>query len=65
MVGFGSALANLRNALGRPEAHVEVVDGETVPTGMLLGTLGALLLDAGSSVTDVRSALEKARDAAG
>ncbi|MGN7190172.1 MULTISPECIES: threonine/serine exporter family protein [unclassified Curtobacterium] len=65
MVGLGSALANLRNALGRPEAHVEVVDGETVPTGMLLGTLGALLLDAGSSVTDVRSALEKARDTAG
>ncbi len=65
VVGLGSALANLRNALGRPEAHVEVVDGETVPTGMLLGTLGALLLDAGSSVTDVRSALEKARDAAG
>jgi len=65
VVGLGSALANLRNALGRPEAHVEVVDGETVPTGMLLGTLGALLLDAGSSVTDVRSALEKARDTAG
>jgi len=65
VVGLGSALANLRNALGRPEAHVEVVDGETVPVGMLLGTLGALLLDAGSSVTDVRSALEKARDAAG
>ncbi|MDM7891190.1 threonine/serine exporter family protein [Curtobacterium caseinilyticum] len=65
MVGLGSALANLRNALNRPEAHVEVVDGETVPVGMLLGTLGALLLDAGSSVTDVRSALEKARDAAG
>ncbi|MDM7887197.1 threonine/serine exporter family protein [Curtobacterium sp. RHCJP20] len=65
MAGLGSALANLRNALNRPEAHVEVVDGETVPTGMLLGTLGALLLDAGSSVTDVRSALEKARDAAG
>ncbi|WP_439693934.1 threonine/serine exporter family protein [Curtobacterium sp. SP.BCo] len=65
MASLGSALANLRNALGRPEAHVEVVDGETVPVGMLLGTLGALLLDAGSSVTDVRSALEKARDAAG
>ncbi|WXF91956.1 threonine/serine exporter family protein [Curtobacterium flaccumfaciens pv. flaccumfaciens] len=65
MVGLGSALANLQNALRRPEAHVEVVDGESVPVGMLLGTLGALLLDAGSSVTDVRSALEKARDAAG
>ncbi|TCK63665.1 threonine/serine exporter family protein [Curtobacterium sp. PhB136] len=64
MVGFGSAIANLRGVLRQPEAH-EVVDGETVPVGMLLGTLGTLLLDAGSSVTDVRSALEKARDAAG
>ncbi|WIB11990.1 threonine/serine exporter family protein [Curtobacterium sp. MCPF17_052] len=65
MVGIGSALTNLRDALRRPEAHVEVIDGETVPIGMLLGTLGTLLLDAGSSVTDVRSALEKTRDAAG
>jgi uncharacterized membrane protein YjjP (DUF1212 family) len=65
VVGFQSALANLRNTLRRPETHVEVIDGETVPVGMLLGTLGALLLDAGSSVTDVRSALEKARNAAG
>lgn len=65
VVGIGSALTNLRDALRRPEAHVEVIDGETVPVGMLLGTLGALLLDAGSSVTDVRSALEKTRDAAG
>lgn len=65
VVGFGSALANLRGVLRQPESHVEVVDGETVPVGMLLGTLGALLLDAGSSVTDVRSALEKAREAAG
>lgn len=65
MVGFGSALANLRNAIRRPEAHVEIVDGETLPVGMLLGTLGALLLDAGTSVTDVRSALERARDGAG
>lgn len=65
VVGIGSALTNLRDALRRPEAHVEVIDGETVPVGMLLGTLGALLLDAGSSVTDVRSALEKARDSAG
>jgi uncharacterized membrane protein YjjP (DUF1212 family) len=65
VVGFGSALANLRGVLRQPESHVEVVDGETVPVGMLLGTLGTLLLDAGSSVTDVRSALEKARDSAG
>jgi uncharacterized membrane protein YjjP (DUF1212 family) len=65
VVGFGSALANLRNTLRRPETHVEVVDGETVPSAMLLATLGALLLDAGTSVTDVRSAVEKARDAAG
>lgn len=65
VVGLGSALANLRGVLRQPEAHVEVLDGETVPVGMLLGTLGTLLLDAGSSVTDVRSALEKARDAAG
>ncbi|GGK97764.1 uncharacterized membrane protein YjjP (DUF1212 family) [Curtobacterium luteum] len=65
MVGLGSAIAQLRNTLRRPEPHVEVIDGEAVPVGMLLGTLGALLLDAGSSVTDVRSALEKARDAAG
>ncbi|WP_176491484.1 threonine/serine exporter family protein [Curtobacterium sp. 'Ferrero'] len=65
MVGLGSALTQLRNTLRRPEPHVELVDGEAVPVGMLLGTLGALLLDAGSSVTDVRSALEKARDAAG
>ncbi|MBF4590523.1 threonine/serine exporter family protein [Curtobacterium sp. VKM Ac-1395] len=65
VVGLGSALANLRGVLRQPEAHVETVDGESVPVGMLLGTLGALLLDAGSSVTDVRSALEKAREAAG
>ncbi|MBK0296081.1 hypothetical protein IAE22_27625 [Bacillus sp. S34] len=46
----------VREARGQPEL-LEVPEP--------LGTLGALLLDAGSSVTDVRSALEKARDAAG
>jgi uncharacterized membrane protein YjjP (DUF1212 family) len=65
VVGLGRALAALRTAARRPDPHVEVVDGETVPVGMLLGTLGALLLDAGNSVTDVRSALEKAATTAG
>ncbi|MFZ7086843.1 threonine/serine exporter family protein [Curtobacterium sp. RRHDQ10] len=55
----------LRPPVPAPDREDGDGDGDPAPVGTLLGTLGALLLDAGSSVTDVRSAVEKSRDAAG
>jgi uncharacterized membrane protein YjjP (DUF1212 family) len=65
VVGFGAAVANLRGVLRPPVPPARADDADPASVAMLLGTLGALLLDAGSSVTDVRSAVEKSRDAAG